>query len=247
MKKYVVFIVAAICSTLISCDDERVIFDPVNGQTGLSFGTTSYNVSVPQEGLTLEIPVNITTISNTERTFDVMVDNSSIGGSANYSLGTVTVPANAFNGVLEVNLNFDPLLDGDVYSLILQLEVPESGVVYDDTVTIEYFKEIVCNDFLVTVVTDTYGGETTWEITNESGEVVAEGGPYENVTGGGTYSSDVYLDDGCYTFTIYDSYGDGQQDGSITGFYTVECSILDVLTGGGAFGSSESKDFCVNP
>lgn len=247
MKKILIIMVAAICSILTSCDDERVIFDPVNGQTGLSFGTTAYNVSVPEEGLTLEIPINVTTVSDTERTFGVTVDDGSIGGSSNYSLGTVSVPANSYNAVLEVNLNFDPLTDGDVYTLLLQLETPESGVVYDETVTIECFKEIVCNDFLITVVTDTYGAETTWEITNESGEVAATGGPYENVSGGGTYTSNIYLDDGCYTFTIYDSYGDGQQDGSITGFYTVECSILDVLTGGGAFSSSESKNFCVNP
>ena len=54
------------------------------------------------------------------------------------------------------------------------------------------------------------------------------------------------MEDGCYTFTIFDSYGDGQVDGTVTGSYTITCSILNVLEGGGAFGSSEAKEFCIN-
>ena len=67
-----------------------------------------------------------------------------------------------------------------------------------------------------------------------------------NFTGGDTYTQEVFLEDGCYTFTIFDSYGDGQQDGTVVGGYTITCSILNVLEGGGAFGSSEAKEFCVN-
>lgn len=244
MKKYILIIGALFA--LASCEEEEVVFDNVNGQTGISFATTSYNVSVPSEGLALEIPVNITTVSENDRSFDVTVDETSNGGSENYSLGTVTIPGGEYTGMLEVDLNFDPLVDGEVYALVLDLVAQEGAVTFDETVTVEYFKEIICNDFVVTIVTDTYGAETTWEITDESGDVVASGGPYANVSGGDTYTENVFLEDGCYTFTIYDEFGDGQSDGTITGFYTLECSILDVLTGGGTFGASESKEFCVN-
>lgn len=237
---------AGVALLFSSCDEEVIVFDNVNGQTGVSFGTTSYNVSVPEEGLALEIPVNVTTVAQTDRNFDVTVSNASVGGAANYSVGTVTIPAGAYNGTLAVNLNFDPLVDGEVYSLVLSLNAPDGGVAFDETVSIEYFKEIICNDFLLTVVTDTYGAETTWEIADESGTVVVSGGPYANVSGGDTYTTEFFLADGCYTFTIYDDYGDGQSDGSIVGYYTLECSILDVLTGGGQFGSSQTLEFCVN-
>jgi hypothetical protein len=55
------------------------------------------------------------------------------------------------------------------------------------------------------------------------------------------------LADGCYTFTIYDSYGDGQFDGTNNGTYSLDCSIINAANGGGNWGSSESTDFCVNP
>ncbi|WP_164674178.1 DUF1735 domain-containing protein [Maribacter litoralis] len=244
MKKYILII--AVLFAFVSCEEENIVFDKENGQTGVSFATTAYNVSVPAEGLTLEVPVNVTTISTSDRSFNVTVDDATVGDATNYALGTVTIPAGEYSGVLNVSLNFDPLVDGTVYSLIVNLEAPADGVAFSETLEVEYFKEIICNDIVVTVVTDTYGGETTWEITDVDGTVVASDGPFVNVSGGDTYVQEVYLEDGCYTFTIFDEYGDGQSDGTITGNYTITCSILNVLEGGGAFGSSEAKEFCIN-
>jgi len=244
MKKYI--LILAVLFAFTSCEEESVVWDKENGQTGVSFAATEFNVSVPTEGLGIEIPVNVTTVSTTDRSFDVTVDESTVGESANYALGSVTIPAGEYSGILNVSLNFDPLMDGEVYKLVLNLTAPEGGVVFDETVEIEYFKEIICNDVVVTVVTDTYGAETSWEITDASGAVVAADGPFVNVSGGDTYVKEVYLEDGCYTFTIFDSYGDGQQDGTNTGNYTVTCSILNVLEGGGVFGASEAKEFCIN-
>lgn len=244
MKKYILII--AVLFAFASCEEENIVFDNENGQTGVSFATTAYNVSVPTEGLGIEVPVNVTTVSTTDRTFDVSVDDTTIGDAANYALGSVTIPAGEYSGVLNVSLNFDPLIEGEVYTLVVNLEAPVDGVAYSEQVAIEYFKEIICNDIIVTVVTDTFGGETTWEITDADGTVVASDGPFVNVTGGDTYTQDVFLEDGCYTFTIFDSYGDGQVDGTVTGNYTITCSILNVLDGGGAFGASEAKEFCIN-
>ncbi|APQ16686.1 hypothetical protein [Maribacter hydrothermalis] len=244
MKKYIVII--AVLFAFVSCEEENIVFDNENGQTGVSFATSAYNVSVPTEGLSLEVPVNVTTVSTTERSFNVTVDESTVGGAANYALGSVTIPAGEYSGTLNVSLNFDPLTEGEVYTLVVNLTAPEGGVAFDETLEVEYFKEIICNDIVVTVVTDTYGGETTWEITDADGTVVASDGPFANVSGGDTYTQEVFLEDGCYTFTIFDDYGDGQVDGTVTGNYTITCSILNVLDGGGAFGASEAKEFCIN-
>lgn len=244
MKKYISLLFVALLA-FTSCEEDLVVYDSENGQTAVSFGATSYNVSIPSEGLPIQIPVNVTTKSESERTFSVTVDDSTVGGAANYSVGQVTVPAGSYNGVLDVVINFDPLVDGEVYTLALNLTAPQDGSVYNESVTIEYFKEIICNDFVVTIITDLYGEETSWEITNESDVVVASGGPY--VRGRGLeYTSDVYLEDGCYTFTIFDAYADGQTDGSFDGSYSVSCSILNVASGSGGFGASESTEFCVN-
>ena len=71
----------------------------------------------------------------------------------------------------------------------------------------------------VEVSTDFYPVETTWEIRNSDGNVVAsasyEAGTEDNFDGGGPDADMIHnhmesLAEGCYTFTAMDSYGDGQ-------------------------------------
>jgi len=96
----------------------------------------------------------------------------------------------------------------------------------------------------LTVNTDQYPGETTWEVTNGSGAVVAAGGPYGSQFS--TFVEEICLEEGCYTLTFFDSYGDGICCGFGTGSYTLSYDGQDLATGG-EFTSSESSDFCVTP
>lgn len=76
----------------------------------------------------------------------------------------------------------------------------------NDTIT----KTVMSADASITVniLTDSYGSETTWElINNTTSLVIASGGPYGNNT---LYSTSVcVLSSDCFTFNIYDSWGDG--------------------------------------
>ena len=82
------------------------------------------------------------------------------------------------------------------------------------------------------------------EITDGGGGVLASGGPYS--TAGSTVVVEACLADACYDFTIYDSYGDGICCGYGNGSYSlVEDATGSVLASGGAFGSSETTNFCV--
>ncbi|WP_024478892.1 hypothetical protein [Cellulophaga baltica] len=246
MKKYIILLFISL-TLFSSCDEEEIVFDNINGQTSISFTESSYNLVVPQEGVTIEVPVQVTTISETARSYQVsVVDSLSTATDLSYSIGDVEIPANSYTGVLSLSFDSATLLDGVVSTLVVALTAPPEGSVYNEIATVEYFKEIVCNDVVVTVNSDTYGSETTWEITDAFDVVVASGGPYADVSGGETNVTDVYLEDGCYTFTIFDSYGDGQFDGTIYGNYTVKCSILSIVDGGGAFDASQSKEFCIN-
>ena len=59
---------------------------------------------------------------------------------------------------------------------------------------------------MVNIYTDTYNGETSWQISDLT-SVVASGGDYpESFV---LYQELLCLEDGCYTFTINDSFGDG--------------------------------------
>jgi hypothetical protein len=96
----------------------------------------------------------------------------------------------------------------------------------------------------VDILTDNYPGETTWEIRDASNNVVASGGPYS--TSGTHEITVVCLADGCYDFTIFDSYGDGICCAYGSGSYTVTDDQSNTLASGGAFASSETTNFCVS-
>jgi len=176
-----------------------------------------------------------------------VIDSLSTGSSQDYNIGSLTIPANSYDGSLSITFgNFDNLEDMVTKKLVLVLDLPaETAVVGSETTTISYVKYLICNDLLLVINTDFYAEETTWEITDDSGTVVESDGPFDN--GVATYKWDFTLADGCYTFTIFDAFGDGLFDGSITGNYVLSCSILLHASGSGNFGGLESTDFCVNP
>jgi len=103
-----------------------------------------------------------------------------------------------------------------------------------------------CSDVTVTINLDNYPEETTWDIVDASGNVVASGGPYGNQPDGSTVTTTVCLEDGCYDFTIYDSYGDGICCGYGIGDYVVTDANGNTLASGGQFGSSETTNFCLD-
>lgn len=231
----------------ISCDEDLVVFDAQNGQTAISFGgSTSQTLSIPEDGLVVTVPVNSTTVSTADRTFSVVIDESSTGNSSEYTVGSATIPANQFVGSMNVNFDFDAMVDGEQNTLILNLVAPEGGSSYKDVISFTYFREIVCNDVEVSITFDQWADETSWQITTSpGGAVVASGGPYGGAPGGSTFSETVFLEDGCYVFTIFDAFADGICCAYGEGSYSVTCSIL-VHASGAEFGASESTEFCVN-
>lgn len=98
----------------------------------------------------------------------------------------------------------------------------------------------------MTVLTDNYPAETTWQITNGSGSVVLGGGPYSGQQT--TYSATTCLASGCYTLTVLDSYGDGIQYNGVVGNYVLtdgDGNTLAQSVSGGNFGSQAVHAFCV--
>jgi hypothetical protein len=100
------------------------------------------------------------------------------------------------------------------------------------------------NNMTLTITLDNYPEETSWQVTNGSGAVVASGGTYGAQPDGSTIQETFCLPDGCYDFTINDSYGDGICCAYGSGSYSLSDGS-SVLASGGAFGSSETTNFCV--
>ena len=100
---------------------------------------------------------------------------------------------------------------------------------------------------VINILTDNYASETTWDLYEQGGGLIASGDPTENAT---FYTWQVCLEyAGCYDFTIYDSYGDGICCAYGEGYY--ELLLNGVLAGsGGEFGTSETTQVgtaCVEP
>ena len=101
------------------------------------------------------------------------------------------------------------------------------------------------NTVTLTINLDNYPEETRWEIRNNTNSIVASGGTYGSQPDGSQVVENACLIDGCYDFIIYDSYGDGICCSYGTGDYTLTDGNGNTLASGGAFGSSETTNFCV--
>ena len=90
----------------------------------------------------------------------------------------------------------------------------------------------------IDITTDNYGDEITWTLI-ENGSVIAQGGPYQGGSSITVPTSYATLTPGnCYSFIIYDSYGDGILS---PGFYMVKDGSGNVLAYGGSNYTTEDQ------
>lgn len=246
-----IFKIFVICLLVVSCEEtESITFD---GRTAVGFSEEIIDLSIPEGGITASVVIVSTTTASQDRTFNIQVVDSSVDAS-DYSIGTAIIPANSYEGTLEVTFNYDGLEDFVANTLSLSLVVSSGGSAFPP-ITFNFLREydiatFVCADggLKLSIVADNYASETSWDVTDSSGSVVANGGPYDDGTAGQEYVSNITLPGGDYTFTIYDSYGDGLFDGTNTGTYSLVCAAQDVVSyasGSGNFGDSESTDFTI--
>ena len=92
----------------------------------------------------------------------------------------------------------------------------------------------------VHIFTDNYPSETTWDLVEEGVGVVASGGPYSYAATLYTTVIDV-CSTSCYTWTIYDAFGDGICCAYGYGWYELYYGA-DLIGSGGAFTSSDTVE-----
>lgn len=143
---------------LTSCEEDLVIFDNENGQTYVQFGTNSINLPVIfDSSAEVEIPIEVSTVSNTDRTVSVNVVSS--GGEneatpAQYNVASsVTIPAGEYVGTL-VFTGIDAGIEiGETKTVTLEIggiNGDNSASIDDRTATISMFQ--VCpveSDFFI--------------------------------------------------------------------------------------------------
>ena len=121
--------------------------------------------------------------------------NLSAGGSATVQFNTLTGLVNSANYEISVS---NPNGNTDNYPAL-----------NDANFGIELTGNTLENSITFSITTDNYPEETSWEIKDGSGSLLANGGPYTGQAGS-TFTEIVTLaNDDCYEVTINDSYGDG--------------------------------------
>ena len=128
MKKFRILIALFVFGSFVACEQYDANIDNVydnDGQTGVGFTTASTSVAVRPEGGTATIGVQATTTSSSARSYDVVVDASSTGAIGDYSIGTVTIPADSYDGTLTVTFVDTNLAESVAYTLVLELVLPE--------------------------------------------------------------------------------------------------------------------------
>ncbi len=233
------------------------------GPSGASDGTFYYYVETsspnyPSKTAILNGPCyDLTGVSNPEFTFDYhMLGNAvgtlsleastdgttwssiwSLSGTQGSSWLTANVDLSAYGSESELRLRFvgtsGSSWQGDlcIDALGLSSNSGGGGGGCQDT------------EVTMTIVLDNYPSETTWELRDGSGALVTSGGPY--ATQGATVTETFCLPDDCYDYTIFDSYGDGICCSYGNGSYELVDDQGTVLASGGAFGSSETTNFCI--
>jgi hypothetical protein len=99
------------------------------------------------------------------------------------------------------------------------------------------------NQLVLTLRTDNYPSETSWNIKNAAGTILFSGSGY--TAANTVHTINLCLATACFTFTINDQYGDGICCTYGQGYYNIKQGTTTLISGG-AFGTTETKSFCAS-
>ena len=182
-------------------------------------------------------------VKNTGNTVTAISFSASINGGTPQTFDwTGSIP---FYGTQEITLpamSFTPLATNSVVVTVTSVNggAGAIGSIASSTKTIYVGSISGTNNVVVKVTTDQWGSETTWQIKNASGTVVASGGPYTDADSVGTFVQpdvNANLPNGCYDLFVNDSYGDGFDSGygngkiEVIAFSTAVADVLNFPTG----------------
>jgi Secretion system C-terminal sorting domain len=97
----------------------------------------------------------------------------------------------------------------------------------------DYSIDCDLNTATITVFSQAWGSEMSWNLTNEAGEIVVES---NGITSWSYFEQNICLADGCYQFNMNDSWGDGWNGG----YYMI--TVNGLLFEGSLYYGSEASD-----
>ena len=154
---------------------------------------------------------------------------------------TVVIPAGSNSGILTINVKDIGLDFTSNKTLTIGLEAT-ADIYVSDNIAISIARVCPNEKTALSITFDGYASESDVTITDSSGNTVFSAGGWED--GLASYSNEICLLPGDYTFTITDSYGDGLSypaNGTVN--LTYNGAVLYSVTGD--FGGSASGSFSI--
>ncbi len=144
MKKYISLLFVTFLA-FTSCEEDLVVFDTENGQSVATFANTTATLPVPEDGAVYDLNVEVTTISDVDRSIVVEVDDSTTALPAEYTIdnSSLVIPAGQFVGTIRIQGNFNEIPDLTTTTLVLNLSSVAGGDVsnFRSTFSMDMFKQ----------------------------------------------------------------------------------------------------------
>lgn len=174
MKKCFSILLLAII-TLSSCEEDKIIFD--GNQTLVAFSATTVDLPIEIDATgSVNIDVDVTTQSPSERVFEVtVVEDRTTAEAASYSFGSITIPANSFNGVFTIN-GVDNNVTTESRALVLRISDGTDFITSDQNLTVNIFQVCPVDE---TLFTGMYLIEEITPFLSGSGPALNDGGVVE--------------------------------------------------------------------
>ncbi len=174
------------------------------------------------------------------------------------AVDTVSYPCSLSEGDILITTNtYDEIPSGSV-DIKVEASLPyQEDNLYNNDLLIPLGESTVLTDASgvnIIISPDNYPEETAWQLSSLNGEVIAQGGfdSLNNIEGiNGLLNQDFTLSGGqCYTFEIFDTYGDGICcSGSINGYIQIKALSYDapIIFTGGDFSYYDHFTFYIPP
>ncbi len=249
LKSVSAFLLLTLSLFFVSCEEE-INDDNYLSSSFVSFAQDQIIDMDLGDTVVVEAEVYASEASNSDRTFDIFVDDSSTATATQYSApSTVTIPAGSLKGVAEVVVTHDGGLGFGGKTIVLGMtpvagvDIPTSftGSSSEPTVTQNFHiitARTFCPDVGVTMefTLDSWPEEFYWQILNDAGTALITSigtyAPYNNPYAdfSGTVTEERCLASGDYVFQAFDDYGDGGTD-------------ITILSGGSVLFEADGGDY----
>lgn len=235
MKKITLLLFACIAMISLNSCEDNVTPTGVNYVT-FEAATFAFGVDIGSSN-TRDIKIYTANISGSDRTFTVnVVAGGTTADPASYTVPTtVTVPANSNVGTVSVSVSDINIGAGQTLELAIEAA---PGLFAGPNIVLNISQVCPWNDVSVKLEFDQWPEEASYVLMNAGGVVDSTTtGAFASAPDNSDWTKSFCLQDGAYTFTINDSYGDGGTTVTIT------TAAAQYTISGASYNSTASVNF----